>query len=60
MSKIDSCKLLNQSADVLQIVHESDQIYGVSHSARISTIDAITRQDALDFLNTEEKTAAME
>lgn len=44
----------------MQIVHESDQVYGVSHSARISTIDAITKEDALEFLNAEEKAAATE
>lgn len=39
----------------LQIVHETDQVYGVSHSARISTIDAISKEDALEFINKTEK-----
>ena len=39
----------------MQIINETDQVYGVSHSARISTIDIISKQDALDFLNTEER-----
>ena len=42
----------------MQIVHETDKVYGVAHSARISTIDCITKQDALDFLTAEQRKGA--
>ena len=34
----------------LQIIHEADKIYGVSHSNRISRIDVVAREDALEFV----------
>ena len=34
----------------MQIIHEADKIYGVSHSNRISRIDVVTREDALEFV----------
>ncbi len=42
---------------LLQILLESDKIYGVSHTNRISQIDVISREDALTFLQTEEAAA---
>jgi structural maintenance of chromosome 3 (chondroitin sulfate proteoglycan 6) len=47
---------------VLQIIHEADKIYGVSHSNRISRIDVVTREDALEFVqaNLQEHTGAQE
>jgi len=32
----------------------------VAHSARISTIDCISKQDALDFLTAEQKKGTLE
>ena len=37
-------------ASALQIIHEADKIYGVSHSNRISRVDVVTREDALEFV----------
>ncbi len=41
----------------MQIIHEADKIYGVSHSNRISRIDVVSREDALEFVqaNLQEK-----
>ncbi|CAL8464327.1 g3862 [Coccomyxa elongata] len=33
-----------------QIIQEADKIYGVSHSNRISRVDVVTREDALEFV----------
>ena len=41
---------LQQVQLALQIIHEADKIYGVSHSNRISRIDVVTREDALEFV----------
>ncbi len=35
---------------VVQIIQEADKIYGVSHSNRISRVDVVTREDALEFV----------
>lgn len=35
---------------LVQIIHEADKIYGVSHSNRISHIDVVSREDALEFV----------
>jgi len=43
-----------------QIVGEADKVYGVSHANRVSAIDAISREDALAFLTSEEEAAAQE
>ncbi|DBB00026.1 hypothetical protein WJX77_003476 [Trebouxia sp. C0004] len=37
-----------------QIIHETDKVYGVSHQNRISRIDVVNKEDALDFLQSEE------
>ncbi len=34
----------------VQIIQEADKIYGVSHSNRISRVDVVTREDALEFV----------
>ncbi len=58
--KHHQCLYLNSRAPALcsvtlfhlpQIIHEADKIYGVSHSSRISRIDVVTREDALDFVH---------
>jgi structural maintenance of chromosome 3 (chondroitin sulfate proteoglycan 6) len=33
-----------------QIIQEADKTYGVSHSNRISRIDVVSREDALEFV----------
>jgi len=43
--------VLNNLFHLPQIIHEADKIYGVSHSSRISRIDVVTREDALDFVH---------
>lgn len=42
----------------LQIVSESDKVYGVMQSNRVSSIDVITKADALAFLQAEEEQQA--
>ncbi|GAX82234.1 hypothetical protein CEUSTIGMA_g9662.t1 [Chlamydomonas eustigma] len=37
-----------------QIVGEADQLYGVSHTNRVSRIQSVTREDALAFLDVPE------
>ena len=44
----------------MQIINETDMVYGVSHSARISSIVSIRREDALVFLQAEEARAAQD
>jgi hypothetical protein len=39
---------------LLQIVMEADKIYGVSHSNRLSRVDLVTREDALEFVTAEQ------
>jgi structural maintenance of chromosome 3 (chondroitin sulfate proteoglycan 6) len=41
-----------------QVVAEADKVYGVSHGNRVSAIDAISREDALAFLTSEEEAQA--
>jgi hypothetical protein len=41
-----------------QIVSESDKVYGVMQSNRVSSIDVITKADALAFLQAEEEQQA--
>jgi hypothetical protein len=36
-----------------QIITEAAKVYGVSHSSRISRIDVVTREDALEFIKDE-------
>ncbi|CAG9460585.1 unnamed protein product [Pedinophyceae sp. YPF-701] len=38
-----------------QLVQVSDQVYGVSHAKRISTVDLVTREDAIQFLQEDEQ-----
>ena len=33
-----------------QIIQEADKIYGVAHSNRVSRIECVTREDALEFV----------
>ena len=40
-----------------QIITEAAKVYGVSHSNRISRIDVVTREDALEFIAAEENRA---
>ncbi|KAK9828108.1 hypothetical protein WJX81_005196 [Elliptochloris bilobata] len=40
-----------------QIITEAAKVYGVSHSSRISRIDVVTREDALEFIAAEEMRA---
>ncbi|KAK9866710.1 hypothetical protein WJX84_008069 [Apatococcus fuscideae] len=37
-----------------QLLHETDKVYGVSHCNRISRVDVVTKQDALEFIQSEE------
>lgn len=37
-----------------QIVMEADKVYGVSHSNRLSHVDLVTREDALEFVMAEQ------
>jgi len=41
---------------ILQIVGESDMVYGVAHSHRVSRVYAIQRQDALQFVQVRQYT----
>lgn len=41
-----------------QIVHVADNIYGVSHRNRISSVVLVEKEDAITFLQIEEKRAA--
>ena len=40
-----------------QIVHVADKIYGASHRNRISSVVRVEKEDALEFLQAEEKRA---
>jgi len=40
-----------------QIVQVADKVYGASHRNRISSIVRVEREDALEFLQAEEKRA---
>ncbi|KAK9861310.1 hypothetical protein WJX84_000307, partial [Apatococcus fuscideae] len=37
-----------------QLLHETDKVYGTSHYNRISRVDCVTKQDALEFIQSEE------
>ena len=43
-----------------QLVHVSDQVYGVSHTNRISRVDRIPHQYALEFLRNQEDDEAQD
>jgi hypothetical protein len=56
---LESTYILHQHSEIwvpvsLQIVMEADKIYGVSHSNRLSRVDLVTREDALEFVTAEQ------
>ena len=37
----------------MQLIHEADKIYGISHLNRLSRVDVITKEHALQFVQEE-------
>ena len=38
----------------MQLIVRADKVYGVSHSNRVSRVDVVTREDALEFVQSKE------
>lgn len=39
----------------MQLILKTDKVYGVSHSNRVSRVDVVAREDALEFVQAEEE-----
>ena len=38
-----------------QLIVKADRVYGVSHTNRVSRVDVVSREDALEFVQSEEQ-----
>ena len=47
--------VVTSAVPALQLINKAASVYGVSHTNRLSRVDVVTRDEALEFVQSEEQ-----